>query len=148
LFFFASPGEFKIASNIAGNRDTESELFLQNTKSMNGNSSTARLEETPLSPVGQTPEAGHKRSINIVLQEDSGRNQACSGEESLRRCTRKQRAEEIRSIVSCNSCCGYQNISNIHQPGRSAVTQFEPAAWKETPAEYIEWIAMFDFLSE
>ena len=119
----------------------------QNTASMNANTST-RLEDTPLAP-GQTPDVGHKRSINTMsLQEGSTRGQTHSGEKSLQRCTRKTRAEEIYGAVACTSCCGYQNIQTIRQSSRSAAARLEPAAWKETPAEQSEWIAMFEFLSE
>ena len=97
---------------------------------------------------GQTPEVGHKRSVSIILQEGGARHQECSGAESLQRCTRKQRAEEPCCVVACAACCGHQNIPTIQHPGRSAVAIFEPAAWKETPAELSEWIAMFNFLTE
>ncbi len=113
---------------------------------MDTNTSKIHLEDTRFTP-GQTPEVGHKRSLNILLEEGSARHQTCIGEESLERCARKQRAGEICMVVASDPCCGNQNKLRIQQSGWSAVARFEPAAWKETPAEHREWIAMFDFLS-
>ncbi len=89
----------------------------------------------------QTQEANQaRRSCNSVINQNSAKLGA-----PLKR---KPSAEGGNLMIAISACCSHQLQERIQASRASEVTKFEPAAWRETPAEQRAWVAMFDFLNE
>ena len=89
--------------------------------------------------------SSHRRFARTLLPEKSARPDACP----LREAAGKYKTERTNAVINIfarTTCCSHPAYRSVPRAGGSIVSQLEPAAWKETPAEQSAWNAMFEDL--